>query len=469
MKQDRSISPHERRWTAGTWVAAAFAAFIFLFNSGMALISFTWPSDGWMISGDIILAEYPEISFEFPLTQDPTPIQSGDRLLAINGQTVATLVHAQHNLFQLVPPDWPDGTLLRYDILRGEETLLLSVPICRLPIWNYNYIFVSTGLSGLAQTISSLAFFMVGVVVFLLRPGNRAAHALLFIGVAFFFNAVPANVTAPTLFFPHLPPSIPFDTWTLAINPSLMYLALAFPRPKLPLRRFPRLGVLLLYLPWPLAFNLSYLVNLDDRYGYIQTAIAIYPVQIILMMLITLVSLVHSALTVRDPVGRSQLKWMMGGIFGFVFIGVGGWLVSAYLFPETMTQGNWLLTIIGWLLMPICLAIAITRYRLFDIDVIIRKTLVYSILTGLLALAYFGSVVILQSLFDVVTGEQSAVAIVISTLAIAALFSPLRRRVQAFIDQRFYRQKYDAEQALAEFANLARQETELGNPDWAIG
>jgi hypothetical protein len=104
---------------------------------------------------------------------------------------------------------------------------------------------------------------------------------------------------------------------------------------------------------------------------------------------------------------------------------------------------------------------AILHHRLYDIDIIIRKTLVYSILTGVLTLAYFGSVVILQTLFDVVTGEQSAVAIVISTLAIAAMFSPLRRRVQAFIDRRFYRQKYNAEQALAQFATMARSETDL--------
>jgi hypothetical protein len=112
-------------------------------------------------------------------------------------------------------------------------------------------------------------------------------------------------------------------------------------------------------------------------------------------------------------------------------------------------------------IIPIALAISILRYRLWDIDILIRKTLVYSVLTGLLALTYFGSVVILQGLFTAVTGQQSAVVVVLSTLAIAALFNPLRNRVQDFIDRRFYRKKYDAAKVIAEFAATCRDETDL--------
>ena len=112
-------------------------------------------------------------------------------------------------------------------------------------------------------------------------------------------------------------------------------------------------------------------------------------------------------------------------------------------------------------LIPIAAGIAILRYRLYDIDVLINRTLVYGSLTATLVVLYFGGIVLLQRLFVALTGEKSALAVVASTLLIAALFTPFKRRIRSFIDRRFYRRKYDARKTLESFSTKLRDETDL--------
>ena len=110
---------------------------------------------------------------------------------------------------------------------------------------------------------------------------------------------------------------------------------------------------------------------------------------------------------------------------------------------------------------PTAVGIAITRYKLYEIDILINRTLVYGAITSMLVALYFGGIVVLQRVLVLLTGEKSTLAVVASTLLIAALFSPLRRRIQSFIDKRFYRRKYDARKTLEIFSARLRNQTDL--------
>lgn len=151
-----------------------------------------------------------------------------------------------------------------------------------------------------------------------------------------------------------------------------------------------------------------------------------------------------------------QLRWLLVGVmaqFGLLFLSTG--------LAEALNIDSRLVSALYGVIIPIAIGIAILRYRLYDIDIIIRKTLIYSVLTGILAVIYFGGVILTQQLFRAAAGETSDIAIVLSTLLIAALFRPLRRRIQDTIDRRFYRRKYDTEQTLAHFNQTLRDEVDI--------
>jgi hypothetical protein len=164
---------------------------------------------------------------------------------------------------------------------------------------------------------------------------------------------------------------------------------------------------------------------------------------------------------------RQQTKWLVGAV-GAMLIAIIPLLMffdpplqeSSLGIGLAAAMSSLLLFNFAIGLVPLSIAAAIFRYRLWDIDLIIRRTLVYAVLSGLLGLVYFGSVVLLRQLLSGVTGNSS-VAIVLSTLLIFFLFSPLRRALQEGIDRRFFRRKYDAVRALAEFSAVARDEVQL--------
>ena len=158
---------------------------------------------------------------------------------------------------------------------------------------------------------------------------------------------------------------------------------------------------------------------------------------------------------------RQQIKWPA---YTAVVAAGSSVLTEIISEPLELVWLGWVgqtLVLIGLAGLPISMGIAITRYRLYEIDLIINRTLVYGSLTAMLVALYFVGIVVLQRVFILLTGQHSTLAVVASTLLIAALFTPLRRRIQSFIDRRFYRKKYDARKTLETFSATLREETDL--------
>jgi hypothetical protein len=165
---------------------------------------------------------------------------------------------------------------------------------------------------------------------------------------------------------------------------------------------------------------------------------------------------------------REQIKWIAfaASVVGLLYLIT---MVSSLTYSGPWGAAGtplWLgllqqASLVSFTAVPITVGFAVLKYRLYDIDLLINRTLVYGSLTATLVVLYFGGIVVLQGVFVALTGEKSTLAIVASTLLIAALFTPLRRRIQSFIDRRFYRRKYDARKTLEAFSAKLRDETDL--------
>jgi hypothetical protein len=246
--------------------------------------------------------------------------------------------------------------------------------------------------------------------------------------------------------------------WLLYLNQVLLFTVFAL---------FPTGHFVPKWLRWLVLVWVAY--NLVD-FDFTLQQVSWYPAFSFLLFIgfmgILVVAQMYRYRSVSTPVQRQQTKWVVFAIATIILAD----LVFAVpgLFNPTLLQPSSLYSLITanialfvLLLGPVSLYIAIVGYRLYDIDVIINRTLVYGSLTAILALIYFGLIFALQYLLRGIINQDNDVAIVVSTLFIAALFQPLRHRVQALIDRRFYRRKYDAARTLAAFRATLRQEVDL--------
>jgi hypothetical protein len=283
------------------------------------------------------------------------------------------------------------------------------------------------------------------------------------------------------------PGSVPFPAaigsvgewmWVPAVGLLSTYLILLFPDGKLPSRRWLPLawlsGAVIFLASAGFALSpgpMDGLPGTRNPFGleeYPWVADATLGV-ILLLPLCILASATSLVLRFLRSGGeeREQIKWLA---FAASLLGLG---FSTYAIPGTIWQGDagganplWAKLLedavtLSFAGIPVAVGIAILRYRLYEIDTLINRTLVYGALTATLVAVYVVTIVVLQGLIRALTGQESQIVIVASTLAVAALFNPLRHRIQGFIDRRFYRRKYDAAKTLEAFSAKLRNETDL--------
>ena len=328
--------------------------------------------------------------------------------------------------------------------------------------------------------VGFLAFLTVGVLVASRRPENPIGWIFCAVALSNFLwafgwqYAVYALVTEPG--------SLPGGRviawlgtgWSATLGWGLMatFVPLLFPTGRLPSRRWRpvawlaaallALGMLALaFTPGPISEEGPSVPNPAGMEGVGGALVLVENIAISLLLAIMVASVSSVVLRYRRSRGeeRQQIKWFAFAIVLLVSSIVLG--ILANFAPGFGAVAN-ALQVLGVSSVPVAVGIAILRYRLYDIDRIINRTLVYGALTAALVLVYLGGVVLLQSVFRALTGQESQLAVVASTLAIAALFNPLRLRIQAFIDRRFYRQKYDAARTLESFGARLRDEVGLG-------
>jgi hypothetical protein len=330
----------------------------------------------------------------------------------------------------------------------------------------------------LDNTLNAVFFSTVGAIVAYRRPENPVGWLLCLYGLAQSIYHFSAQYAIYALLAQ--PNSLPAGeamawvySWLLPIIIGLsVFVILLFPTGRLPSGRWR-------WVTWPtVAFVLvgaisdAFSPGRVDGLGPIRNPLGIEGFSNVynsilynlvpLFLLIAAASSVFVRLRRATGVERQQIKW-----FAYAAAATVIGLVLAYVIPEVIDVPPWFERI-GYAILlvlipaiPISIGIAILRYRLYDIDLIINRTLVYGLLTLTLLLVYFGAIILLQRVFVALTGQESTLAVVVSTLAIAALFNPLRRRIQSFVDRRFYRNKYDAAKTLEDFSAELRDETNL--------
>ena len=311
----------------------------------------------------------------------------------------------------------------------------------------------------LVEKIFQLVWFAVGAIIFLRRSDDRMALLVSLFLVTFgLISVIPT--AASTLIFSQPAWLLPFRSVEIVGEVCSVLFFFLFPGG----RFVPHWTRWLAIAFISFQSSMSLFAGLYSRSPVLESISYL----VFLGIVVSLVwSQVYRYRRISSPEQRQQTKWV---VFGLT-LGVAGTFPLQLPVDLSWVGGDTPLTLLflkvgfslSLMLIPLSIGVAVFRSHLFDIDVVINRTLVYGSLTATLVALYFVGIVVLQRLFVALTGEKSTLAVVASTLVIAALFTPLRRRIQSFIDRRFYRRKYDARKTLEALSARLRDETDLGD------
>jgi signal transduction histidine kinase len=417
------------RFSRATWSVLALAVGLVILSAANLVYRFTLPTDGWAVrvSDDIENSDW--VYWE-NLVGVPSGLQPEDVVTAVNGQSIAGLAT---NVTVPPPPGWAAGQRVEMRVMRQEQALSLSVPIVH---WTFlalgrNFALQFEGIIGL---LGGLLLFTLALATIYRRPEVPAARALLLLSAAFLIlmisgllpDGISVQFNRPAFYATRVFSNLLF---ILLLTPSLLVFTLLFPQPKRILQRYPWFVL----APYAAGILISILMSTNAEFlvaGLLAT---------LGMVIGSLAGLIHSAFTQRDSISRAQLRWAGGGFFTglalmlLVFPVNSGWIADPWL-AHILGSGFHL----GFTVIGVALAIAIQRYHLFDIDILINRALVYGVLTALIIAIYVFVVGYLGTIFRT---ENNLLISLAATGLVAVLFQPLRDRLQRGINRLMYGQR----------------------------
>jgi hypothetical protein len=386
-----------------------------------------------------------------------SPIPAGTVLLGVDGRTMEAWAQA---VFRSDPdrPSWRPGQTRTYTVLLpGGETQILEITLGELPLRSI----LRTRWGVLAFAAVSQ---VIGAFILWRRPKDPAAQALFiwaFSGSHAYAWSFPIQVGdlvgAVGFWLSYIGTAI---MWVIYFAAGL-HMALVFPKPIQHLRRRSWAAVLIYFAAlalFLLAIGLGRLRSENTVEWFQRWSLGADLVSTLSLAATLSVVLIRYRRRLSSQ-ERIKVRWAVYGASISGSLGLCLWILAPRILGIQVMSANTLGLLM--VIFPISLAVAIWRHQLFDIDLIIRRTLVYTVLTVLLVAIYSLSVVGLQTLFRSSLSDASPLIVVLSTLAATTLFSPIHSRVQNFIDRRFYRQKYDASRALSRFAESAQEQLNL--------